>query len=95
MNRQPGLGIGLMILCRCGGKRKENCLKITVESEAALPFERNYYLYPEGEENQNKQTICWFLHREKRKNRRERNAGLSGTYGRGHDVPERIKERFK
>ena len=47
------------------GKRKENCLKITVESEAALPFERNYYLYPEGEENQNKQTICWFLQREK------------------------------
>ena len=31
------------------GKRKENCLKINVESEAALPFERNYYLYPEGE----------------------------------------------
>ena len=27
--------------------------------------ERNYYLYPEGEENQNKQTICWFLQREK------------------------------
>ena len=47
------------------GKRKENCLKINVESEAALPFERNYYLYPEGEENQNKQTICWFLQREK------------------------------
>lgn len=47
------------------GKRKENCLKINVESEAALPFERNYYLYPEGEENQDKQTICWFLQREK------------------------------
>ena len=78
------------------GKRKENCLKINVESEAALPFERNYYLYPEGEENQDKQTICWFLQREKvGKNRRKRNAGLSGAYGRGHDVSERIKERFQ
>ena len=47
------------------GKRKENCLKINVESKAALPFERNYYLYPEGKENRNKQTICWFLQREK------------------------------
>ena len=55
------------------GKRKENCLKITVESEAALPFERNYYLYPEGEENQNKQTICMVSS--------ERKAGKIGEKG--------------
>ena len=47
------------------GERKINCLKVNVESEAVLPFERNYYLYPEGEENQDKQTICWFVQREK------------------------------
>lgn len=47
------------------GECKKNCLKVNVESEAELPFERNYYLYPEGEENRDKQTICWFLQRDR------------------------------
>jgi molybdate transport system ATP-binding protein len=62
------------------GERKENCLKVTVESMAELPFEDNYYLRPENknrDENANKtvdetantnvQDICWFVQREKAK----------------------------
>lgn len=45
------------------GARRENCLRTNVESMAELPFENNYYLRPEGAEG--KQTICWFLQRDK------------------------------
>ncbi len=46
------------------GDKTKNCLPVHIESEADMPFERNYYLYPEGEENKEKPTICWFLQRE-------------------------------
>lgn len=47
------------------GERRDNCLKVQVESMAELPFETNYYLLPEGERSDKKQTICWFLQRDK------------------------------
>lgn len=47
------------------GERCSNCLKVRVESTADLPFEKNYYLLPEGEDSEDKQTICWFLQRDK------------------------------
>ncbi len=46
------------------GERKKNCLQVCVESRADLPFERNYYLYPEGDKNRDKPKICWFIQRE-------------------------------
>lgn len=47
------------------GERRKNCLRAKVESIAELPFENNYYLLPEGEGVEGKQTICWFLQRDK------------------------------
>ena len=49
------------------GERGENMLKTDIESSAALPFERNYYLRPESRETAkpNVQNICWFVQREK------------------------------
>lgn len=46
------------------GERKENCLKVSVESMAELPFEDNYYLKPEGEPKAGVPEICWFVQRE-------------------------------
>ncbi|MCI8281795.1 MAG: ATP-binding cassette domain-containing protein [Lachnospiraceae bacterium] len=46
------------------GERKENCLKVAVKSVAELPFECNYYLWPEGD-GRDKESICWFLQRER------------------------------
>lgn len=49
------------------GEPRENCLKVQVLSKAELPFEVQYYLWPEkqeksisGEEN----VICWFTQRQ-------------------------------
>lgn len=58
------------------GERGENMLKAEIESSAVLPFERNYYLRPEGEKQKgedrsvvpgqgSRQNICWFVQREK------------------------------
>ena len=41
----------------------ENCIQFIPESEALLPFEKNYYLKPEG--NEKAENICWFVQREK------------------------------
>ncbi len=46
------------------GERAENSFTVRVESEAQLPFEKNYYLYPEGCEDTQTQTIGWFVQRE-------------------------------
>lgn len=46
------------------GERRENCLKVQVESMAELPFERNYYLLPENKSADRKQVISWFVQRE-------------------------------
>lgn len=45
------------------GERKENCMKVQLQSEALLPFERQYYLKPEGKEG--KEAVCWFLQKDK------------------------------
>lgn len=47
------------------GERCKNCLRTNIESMAELPFENNYYLLPEGDGAEGKQTICWFLQRDK------------------------------
>lgn len=56
------------------GTQGDNMIRFCLESTAALPFERNYYLRPEkkGKINGNhekdtakeSQTICWFVQRE-------------------------------
>lgn len=46
------------------GEPEENCLKVNVKSVAEMPFEKNYYLLPEGESRGEKKTICWFVQRE-------------------------------
>lgn len=61
------------------GEKRENCLKVQVESQAELPFERNFYLRPDtklhrgqaeqtekdGEDRQTAETVCWFVQRDK------------------------------
>lgn len=44
------------------GVRKENCLKIKLDSMAELPFENQYYLFPE--KNENDKNISWFVQRD-------------------------------
>lgn len=60
------------------GERKENCIKVQIQSEALLPFERQYYLKPEDEKKKEKSAeatdkkkaqggtsaICWFLQKD-------------------------------
>lgn len=50
------------------GERGENMLQFNLESHAELPFEENYYLYPEKtQENEKKvESICWFVQKENR-----------------------------
>ena len=43
----------------------------------------------------NRQSAGFFREKKLEKIGEKRNAGLSGAYGRGHDVSERIKERFQ
>lgn len=45
------------------GERKKNCLKVNVKRMAEMPFEYNYYLLPEG--NEQGVTISWFVQKEK------------------------------
>ena len=62
------------------GERGRNMIRFSLESSAALPFEKNYYIKPEnGEELENaepvraagdgdspaEEVICWFVQREK------------------------------
>lgn len=49
------------------GEREENCIKAQVESAAELPFEKQYYLLPEGEHasNAKRERICWFVQKDK------------------------------
>lgn len=60
------------------GERGENMLRFDLESNALLPFERNYYLRPENsagyiesgaaadtDHHQEARNICWFVQREK------------------------------
>ena len=46
------------------GERKKNTLKVDVDTMAEFPFERNYYLLPEGGAKGNGISICWFVQRE-------------------------------
>ncbi len=54
------------------GERRENCLAFRLESEARLPFETNYYLYPEEGKKKDIPLICWFVQREKMEEIREK-----------------------
>ena len=63
------------------GEREENTIRFELESSALLPFERNYYLYPESgdtpgktsgdaqgevlEAQEERKVLCWFVQREK------------------------------
>lgn len=49
------------------GKRLENCIRVQVVSRAELPFEQKYYLKPEteGEENGEREPLCWFVQRDR------------------------------
>ena len=46
------------------GEREENCIRLQVESIAELPFERQYYLLPEGDAS-GRERICWFVQKDK------------------------------
>lgn len=45
------------------GERKQNCIKVRLAGSADLPFEKNFYILPEGD--QGKENICWFLQKDK------------------------------
>ncbi len=59
------------------GERRENCIRVRLAGQAELPFEKNFYLFPEtgqtdpcgeegdGEERQDMQNLCWFLQKDK------------------------------
>lgn len=50
------------------GERQENCIRVRVGSRAELPFEWQYYLRPETEEEGKKTdrgSLCWFVQKEK------------------------------
>ena len=47
------------------GERKKNCIRVQVAGSAELPFEKNFYLTPEGEEKEGREDICWFLQRDR------------------------------
>lgn len=55
------------------GKRQENCIKVQVESMAELPFEHQYYLSPEPENEKGghmekgsgEKLLCWFVQKDK------------------------------
>lgn len=49
------------------GERKKNCIKVSLEGSADLPFEKNFYLKPENGNSHNRNTvnICWFLQKDK------------------------------
>lgn len=46
------------------GGRKENSLKVDIDTMAEFPFEHNYYLFPEGRAKENGINISWFVQRE-------------------------------
>ncbi len=46
------------------GERKENSLKVHIDTMAEFPFEHNYYLFPEGRAKGNGINISWFVQRE-------------------------------
>ncbi len=46
------------------GQRRQNCFRAEVTHVAELPFERNYYLLPEGGKKAGDINICWFVQRE-------------------------------
>lgn len=46
------------------GERKENSLKVDIDTMAEFPFEHNYYLFPEGKAKGNGINISWFVQRE-------------------------------
>ncbi len=54
------------------GEKRENCIPVHLESQARLPFETCYYLYPRGEESGDLPLICWFVQREKMDQIREK-----------------------
>ena len=45
------------------GEKKENCIRARLAGSAELPFEKNFYILPENEQNQEK--LCWFLQKDK------------------------------
>lgn len=44
------------------GERKDNCIQVRLAGSADLPFEKNFYILPEG--GQGQENICWFLQKE-------------------------------
>lgn len=43
------------------GERRENCLKLSIAQIADFPFEKHFYIWPEGEKMQEMEKICWFV----------------------------------
>lgn len=48
------------------GEREKNCIALRLSSIAELPFERNYYIKPEGDSTDNSNTLCWFVQGQER-----------------------------
>lgn len=51
------------------GMREKNCMKVQVESAAQLPFEKQYFLRPEGavSQKEDQEQICWFVQRDRQR----------------------------
>ena len=47
------------------GEREENTILFSLCSRAELQFERNYYIYPEGDKKNRDRVITWFVQRDK------------------------------
>ena len=45
------------------GERKDNCIPVRLAGSSDLPFEKNFYIMPEG--GQGGDSLCWFLQKEK------------------------------
>ena len=47
------------------GKRNDNCIRFNLAREDVLPFERNYYIYPETDKDPDSinydDLLCWFV----------------------------------
>ena len=61
------------------GEREDNCIRFDLAREDVLPFERNYYVYPETERNGQEtydisydDLLCWFVQGEEQRILEER-----------------------
>lgn len=47
------------------GERRKNCMKFETAGSAELPFEKNFYIKPELPDPRGKETVCWYVQKDK------------------------------